>query len=486
NSEQWRRETAYGFMGFKTSYAALARQIRKSADAFRTLGVAKGDRVLLCLPNVPQAIQALYGLNLLGAVAVFAHPLSSEGELAYYIENSDAKAVVTLKMFADKFRTELPVITNWSKFLRSGKIPAELPAVSADDPAVILYSGGTTGYPKGIVLSNLSFNALALQTAEAAQCIQRGKCMLAVMPVFHGFGLGICVHTALVHGCQCALVPRFSVSTFANLMKKANYIAGVPTLYEALLSAKELKRADLSRLMGVFCGGDTLSPELKRRFDAFLKERGATVRLREGYGMTECVTASCLTPPNADDEKEGSIGLPYPDTYYKTLDSGEICLRGPTLMLEYLGNPALTAEALQRHADGHVWLHTGDLGRIDADGYIYFLGRLKRVIVTSGYNVYPPQIERVLNSYPGIKTSAVIGVPHPYKMQVPKAFIVPADGAEIDLAKLREHLEKNVAKYALPKEIVTLKAMPTTKIGKVSYSVLEEDYAEFLPQSPKN
>jgi len=480
NANGWMNKIAYSFMGFGISYRSLATRIHKAAAAFAQMGIGQGDCVLLCLPNVPQAIHALYGLNLLGAIAVFAHPLSSEGELEFYIKDSNAKAVVTLKMFEDKFHTELPVITKWGQFLRSGKRQAELPAVAANDPAVILYSGGTTGYPKGIVLSNLNFNALALQTAESSQCIECGGKMLAVMPVFHGFGLGICIHTALVHGCRSILVPRFTVSSYAKLMKKANYVAGVPTLYEALLSAKELKNADLSRLKGVFCGGDTLSPELKSRFDEFLKAHGATVRLREGYGMTESVTASCLTPPYAADEKVGSIGLPYPDMYYKILDSGEICMRGPTLMLGYLNNPELTAETMKLHDDGYVWLHTGDLGRVDEDGYVYFHGRIKRVIITSGYNVYPPQIERVLNSFPGIKTSAVIGVPHPYKMQVPKAFVVPQDGDKIDIGELREHLSKNVAKYAMPKEIVLLKSMPQTKVGKVNYPLLEGDYTEYL------
>jgi long-chain acyl-CoA synthetase len=473
--ERYPGGVAYTFMWQQVKYKRLADKIFKAAAAFEKRGITPGDRVLLCLPNVPQAVLSLYALNLLGAVAVFVHPLSSEGELDYFVKNSKAKLILTLDMFKDKFSTDIPIITKWNAFMRSGRqAVVPLSGNRADEPAVILYSGGTTGYPKGIVLSNLNFNALAAQTASAAGNLEPGLRMLAVMPIFHGFGLGICVHTALANGLRCDLVPRFSIKTFARKMRKANYIAGVPTLFEALLNAASLKNADLRRLKGVFCGGDTLPVSLKRRFDEFLTEHGAAVRLREGYGMTECVTASCLTPP--DTEREGSIGLPYPDMFYKTLAGGELCLRGPSVMLGYLDDPTATANALQIHPDGHLWLHTGDLGRVDEDGYVYFLGRLKRVIMSSGYSVYPSQIERVLNEHPLVKNSCVIAVPHPYKMQIPKAFVVLCDSsAEVNdvTDELFAHLRRNVAKYALPRELVFIDALPTTKLGKVDYSVLE-------------
>ncbi|MDR0819563.1 MAG: AMP-binding protein [Oscillospiraceae bacterium] len=474
-AERYPKLHAYSFLGFNTSYKRFAKQIRSSASALAAAGVVKGDRIMLCLPNVPLAMLAFYGANLLGAAVVFVHPLSSEGELEYYINDSKPKLIITMKMFRDKFKTEIPIITNLNK-LRGIKVTSDAEPIDAD-AAAIMYSGGTTGSPKGIILSNFNFNSLAVQASASADCLEPGGKMLAIMPIFHGYGLGIGVHTALAEGCCIVLVPRFTSKSCAKLIKRINYFSGVPTLFEALLHEKSLNRADLSHLRGVFCGADTLSVELKQKFDAFLAERGAPVRLREGYGMTESVTATCLTPREPERERSGSVGLPYADTRYKTLDSGELCVRGPTVMLSYLNNPEETAQTLQIHDDGYEWLHTGDIGKIDDEGYVYFLGRIKRVIMTSGYSVFPLQIELALNSHELVKQSCVIGVPHPYKMQVPKAFITLNNGIRADKlieAQLREHLEKNVAKYALPKEIVFLDSFPTTKLGKIDVKELEK------------
>ena len=255
-----------------------------------------------------------------------------------------------------------------------------------------------------------------------------GDSMLSIMPIFHGFGLGIGIHTMLVNGCKCILIPAFSAQTFGPLLKKnqPNFIAGVPTLYEALLRSNKIKKTDLSCLKGVFCGGDSLSIELKKKVDAFLKEHGAKVQIREGYGTTECVTASCLTPKNY--YREGSIGLPFPDTYYKIVKpntqeevpygtEGEICINGPTVMMGYVGNPKETAHVLQIHPDGLTWLHTGDLGFMDEDGFVYFRQRLKRMIVSSGYSIYPSQLENIIDAHEAVLMSTVIGVDDPYKIQ---------------------------------------------------------------------
>ena len=221
--------------------------------------------------------------------------------------------------------------------------------------------------------------------------------------------------------------------TYAALLKKhkPNFIAGVPTLFEALLRLDGLEKLDLSCLKGMFSGGDSLSVELKKRVDQFLKEHNATIEVREGYGTTECVTASCLTPYNMS--KEGSIGIPFPDTYYKIVkvgtedeapygEEGEICLSGPTVMLEYVGHPEETANTLRRHIDGLTWVHTGDLGVMDEDGFIYFRQRIKRMIITSGYNVYPSQLENILDANEFVHLSCVIAVSYThldvYKRQV--------------------------------------------------------------------
>ena len=247
----------------------------------------------------------------------------------------------------------------------------------------------------------------------------------------------------------------------------------------------------------MFSGGDSLSVELKRKVDKFLREHNAPIQVREGYGTTESVTACCLTPKDA--YREGSIGLPFPDTYMKIVkpdteeevpygEEGEICIHGPTVMVGYLNHPEETAKALRTHPDGAVWYHTGDLGVQDADGFIYFKQRLKRMIVSSGYNIYPSQLENVIDGHPAVSMSTVIGVPDPYKMQKVKAFIVLREGQEPTeevKASILEHCRKNIAKYAMPYEFEYRKELPKTLVGKVAFTVLEKEEAEKIKNQQK-
>ncbi len=526
---------AYEFMGKKTTYAEFLRRVDVTAKALLELGIGKGDRVTICMPNSPQGVDCFYALNRIGAVSNMIHPLSAPKEIAFYLNFSKSKAILTLDQFYPKIasilselenapmiliariRDELPPTLAVGYMLTSGrKIPklprsgytlwtdalamgrrrkAPLPPIEglAADGASILYSGGTTGTTKGILLSNLNFNALALQTIAASGFAPiDGLKMLSVMPLFHGFGLGIGIHTPLIAGATCILVPQFTVKTYAKLLvkKKPNLIPGVPTLFEALLRADDLDGADLSFLKGVFSGGDSLSIELKKKVDTFLHEHNAPIQIREGYGTTECVTASCLTP--ADYYRTGSIGIPFPDTYYKIVKpgtieevdpntDGEICISGPTVMLGYVENPEETANTLRRHDEGRVWLHTGDLGYMDDDGFVYFRQRIKRMIVTSGYNVYPSQLENIIDGHPKVLLSCVIGVKDPYKMQKVKAFVVPAPGVEPSEALKQELLaycREHIAHYAMPYDIEFRTELPKTLVGKVAYRVLEEEERE--------
>ncbi|MBQ8025308.1 MAG: AMP-binding protein, partial [Oscillospiraceae bacterium] len=291
--------------------------------------------------------------------------------------------------------------------------------------------------------------------------------MLSAMPLFHGFGLGVCIHSMLANAGRCILVPRFTAQSYAKLITryKCNFIAGVPTLYEALLRLPSMKNADLSCLKGVFSGGDSLSVELKKKFDKFLYDHKAVIQIREGYGTTECVTASCLTPPHM--AKEGSIGLPFPDTFYKIVkpgtdeevpygEEGEIVLAGPTVMKEYMDQPEETAQTLRRHDDGLTWLYTGDLGYMDEDGFVYFRGRSKRMIISSGYNIYPAQLENILDANELVHMSCVIGVPDSYNIQKVKAFVilkpeVPSTDETKD--QILAYFRKNIAKYAMTYDI---------------------------------
>ena len=518
---------AYEFMGKSATYSQLVQQIHRCAKALRAIGIRPGDKVTICMPNTPQAVMMFYAINRIGALANMIHPLSGEEEIVFYLNKSKSVAVLTLQQFYPKFaairdriniRTliltgigdALPLVKKVGYALTAGRklptVPADAKVLwwkdflakgdaykgdyickkKAEDPAVILYSGGTTGTTKGILLSNLNFNALGIQTYTAGDCITPGHAMLSIMPIFHGFGLGVCIHTILLCGCTCILVPQFTVRSYAGLLRKyrPNYIAGVPTLFEALLRIEDLKGVDLSCLEGVFSGGDSMSVELKKKVDAFLRAHGSSVQVREGYGMTESVTASCLTP--RDFYKEGSIGIPFPDNYYKIVmpsthdevpygQVGEICMSGPTVMMEYIDQPKETAQTLQLHEDGRVWLHSGDLGSMDEEGFIYFKQRLKRMIITSGYNVYPSQIENIIDAHPAVLMSTVIGVKDDYKMQRVKAFVVLREGMSATVEELREHCAKNMAKYAIPTEFEFRDSLPKTLVGKVAYTVLEKE-----------
>ena len=532
NAKLYPESIAFDFMGRSTTYKEMVANIEKCARSLRTIGVRENDRVTIAMPNCPQAIYVFYAVNMIGAVANMVHPLSSEKELEFYINESESVTVVTLDQFYHKFEAirENTCVVNiviarirdaLSRPLRVGymltegrkikKIPADAPVImwdefmrlgkscfwkyrvqrTGDDPAAILYSGGTTGTTKGILLTNLNFNALSAQIIATNPMFRPGDKMLSAMPLFHGFGLGVCIHSMLAQGGRCILVPRFTAESYSKLIVKyrCNFIAGVPTLYEALLRLPNMEKADLSCLKGVSSGGDPLSVELKKKFDKFLYDHKAVIQVREGYGTTETVTACCLTPTTK--AKEGSIGVPFPDTYIKIVkpgtdeelpygEEGEILLAGPTVMKEYIKHPEETAQTLRHHADGLTWVYTGDLGVMDEEGYIYFRGRSKRMIISSGYNIYPAQLENIFDANEYVQMSCVIGVPDPYRMHRPKVFVTLKPGVEPTEETRRaimDYAAKHIAKYAMPKELEFRESLPKTLVGKVAYRQLEEEEA---------
>lgn len=524
---------AIDYMCLRMSFGELHQEVLRCAAALKKLGAGRGDRITVCLPNIPQTVIIFYAILYIGAEANMVHPLSSGNEIEFYVNTSKSTILFMFDAFFGKLKgihcpslqktvfagaadllpfymrvgfrltqgrkikipQENSSVLSWNTFLgkyKSAALSDDFGAIGikCTDTAVILYSGGTTGIQKGILLSHLNFNALAEQTAaNGTESILPGDTMLAVLPMFHGFGLGVCIHTAILKGVTMILVPRFNADSFAELLrkKKPSFIAGVPTLYEALLRNDRLKGVDFSGVKGVFSGGDTLPSDVKLRFDAVLKEHGAKVTLREGFGLTECVTASALTP--ASEYRKGSVGIPYSDTFYKITvpgeteelppnTDGEICICGPTVMNGYLDNPEETAKVLRIHEDGRTWLHTGDLGCMDADGFIYFKSRLKRMVKCSGYSVYPSQVEEVINSHEAVSISCVIGIHDDYKMNHLKAFIVLKDGISVTQTvrdSIQQYCKENIARYAMPKEFVYRESLPLTKVGKVAYTVLEKE-----------
>lgn len=522
--------TAFNYFGKKSSFNEVLKHVDDCARALKSLGINKKDVVTICMPNTPEAIIMFYAVNKIGAISNIIHPLSAENEIKYALKLSKSKIILTIdlawekvKKVLDKTNIEysiiasvkdsMPSVMSLGYYVTSGKNVKEPiwseKVISFDDfmdleksykgeineklkgkdEAVILYSGGTTGTSKGIVLTNLNFNAIARQCYEGCLCLTPGMSVLSIMPIFHGFGLGVCFHTPLSFGVTAIILPQFSAKTFDKLLKKykPNILVGVPTLYEALLGNKNLKNTDLSFIKCAICGGDVLTTALKEKINKYFKEHNCDIGIREGYGLTECVAASCLTPYSQS--KKGSIGIPLPDMFYKIVKigteeevpygtDGEIVISGPSVMKGYLNNRKETKLVLRKHDDGKVWLHTGDLGSMDKNGFVYFKQRIKRMIVSSGYNLYPARIENVIEELPIVLKSCVVGVPHPYKIEVAKAFVVLKDGIEPNETirnQIYNHCVKNLAKYSLPYEIEFIKELPRTKVNKIDYRKLQEE-----------
>ncbi|MBR5046037.1 acyl--CoA ligase [Candidatus Saccharibacteria bacterium] len=532
SAEKWPDNVAYSYYGHKVTYKNFIRKIEKVARALKNYGVKEGDKVTICMPNTPEGITMVYAVNMVGAVCNMVHPLSSEKELEYYIRVTDSKYVLVFDAVFDKVyklrdiaqleriivvrpsdglgflkqrmykllhvkKVKLPTsdsrVVLWEDFIANsyfyqGNYHEER---SGADPAIIMYSGGTTGAPKPVLLSNLNINAESLCDATMIRQIVPGATVLSILPLFHCFGLGVCIHTPLCRGMGCILIPAFSHKQFADIIRKnePNFIVGVPTLFEALVNTK-LKNDDLKSVTAVICGGDALNQTLRDKVNNYLKAHGSNAKIRVGYGLTEGSGAVCLSPENAF--ADGIIGAPLPDTYFKIIkndtfkelptgEEGEICISGPLVMMGYLDNDAETAQAIRVHPDGKVWLHTGDLGRLGEDGLIYFAQRLKRIIISSGYNIYPTHLESVINSHEAVLTSTVIGIDHPYKGQVPKAFIVLKPGYRPGKRlerEIRELLERNVPIYALPTAYEFRDKLPQTLVGKVAFKKLEAEEKE--------
>ena len=520
---------AYRYLGKNVTYEKFIKQIDKAARSFKEMNVKKGDVVTFCMPNIPEVIIGFYALNKIGAIANMVHPLSSEQEIKEAVVSTKSKYIVMVDIFYDKVKNTLKgtqiknviyvspsnsmnlllkvgyklinigkykrfpkdrFYISWKKFIRKSNCCKEIikDKYGKDTPAVILHSGGTSGKPKNVVLQNRSFLMAVQQEKIFLKYLNVGDSVLAIMPNFHGFGLSVCMHSTMTIGFTSILVPQFDATKFDILFKKnrPSVVLGVPTLYEALIKNNNVKNLDLSFLKMAISGGDMLSKTLEDKVNNYFEEHGSPAKITQGYGMTEALAAVCIGI--ADINKSGSIGIPLPGNNIKIINPstrktnpynvvGEICINNKALMMGYLNNETETNQALQIHDDGHVWLHSGDLGYMDEDGFIFCKGRIKRMIITSGYNVYPSHIEEVIQSHPAVLQCTVVGVPHPYKQEVPKAFIVLKEGYLPIFVKneIKEHCKKNLAKYMVPKDFIFRKKLPKTKLGKVDFKKLQSD-----------
>jgi len=531
--EKYPDRIAYDFFDYTSTYKQFAEDIDICADALASLGLRKGDRITISMPTSPQGVICFYAANKLGVVASMIHPLSTPAEIAYYLNVSRSRIALTVDLLQQSFMNlpektplELLILTEIFDQLTKGQPMAEKPAstgvpairwwkdlmtaslpvapkadMHTDEMAVILYSGGTTGFPKGIMLSNYNFISEGLMVANwgGGTMMAEESSILAILPIFHGFGLGICCNAAFMGGGKSIMVPRFTPEIVADLIKKKrpNIIAGVPTLYDALTKNEVFQTADLSCLKTTSSGADSLPRSVKDRFEEIVKRQGGDVQLVEGYGLTEAVTGIMSTPMNG--YREGSVGIPFPDMLAKIVaietikevpvgEEGELCLSGPAVMLGYLDQPEETAEVIKIHEDGLKWLHTGDIFTMDQDGYFYFKLRLKRMIKSSGMNVYPVQVEAVLDKHPDVQAACVIGVPDEAQVERVKAFVVLKDKpkASPELAQeLISYCQKYLIKWSCPREVEFLDSLPLTKVGKIAYTELEKQEIEKLRKAGK-
>lgn len=524
---------AIDYFGKKITYKNFIKEIDKAARSFRCYGIRPGDVVTICMPNMPEGVISFYALNKIGAIANMIHPLSAEEEIKNYLNEADSVMLVAVDICYEKIERilsetkvykvilvsandsmpkalslgytltkglkirkpkSMEVYTYWKDFIKKSELyNYEYEVKSKKDiTSVILHSGGTTGIPKGIVLTNGNLNALALQVKIVFKDIIPGDKILAIMPIFHGFGLGVSVHSGFVLGAEVVLVPQFSAKTFDNLVKrnKPQVIVGVPTLFEALLNNKGFNGMDMSYVKHFVSGGDSLTEKQNDSINEFLRNHGCNIKVEQGYGMTESVAATALAFGKAN--KPCTIGIPFPGNYFKIVakgtqeevkfgEVGEICVCGPTVMQGYYNNEKETNLVLQIHKDGNIWLHTGDIGSMDEDGVITYVQRLKRMIISSGYNVYPQQIEQVIETHPEVLKCTVVAMPHKYKVQVAKAYIVLKEGISPSGSlkkEIKELCEKNLSKFSIPYDYEYRKSLPKTLIGKVDYKQLEREAIE--------
>jgi long-chain acyl-CoA synthetase len=509
------------FFGRRLSYP----QIKELSDCFavgiRSLGIRKGDRVVLLLPNSPQFLVAYYGLLKAGAVIVPLNPLSAERELEFYLRDSGAETVITIPLFLNKvvsLRGKTPlkhvvcsrladflpfplnliqgfrehrlirklgteILVDFKELLKQALRPDWHPEpVQPEEMAVLIYSGGTTGVAKSIMLSHFNLVSNAHQIIAWGHLTDE-QGVLAVLPLFHGFGMSVTMNAAVLAGGEIFLVPRFNAMQIAKAIHKykPSFFIGVPTMFVQLSNLPNIHRYDFSSLRGIFVGAAPLTHAIKEGFEASLKATGRTGgRMVEGYGLTEAVTA-IMANPYQGMHKVGSIGLPFPDVDVKivSLDDGhdlapgklgEIVLRSPTVMLGYYKNAEETQETIVDD-----WLYTGDIGYVDEDGYFYITDRKKDLIIVGGFNVFPREIDELIYQHSKVKEGISVGIPDPRKGERIKVYIVLKDGEKATPEEFIAYFKERLTPYKVPSEVEFRTQLPKSMIGKILRRALREE-----------
>ncbi|MGI6601049.1 MAG: long-chain-fatty-acid--CoA ligase [Dethiobacteria bacterium] len=492
---------ALSFMGHEITYAGLQSQVEELAAALEGLGVKKGDRVAIHLPNCPQFPIAFYAALSLGAIAVPCNPMYVARELTHQLNDSETETIITLTSFYKMIKELQPKTTlkniiavnleedsvkietddySFASLMKEyGGKQAQPVEVLPEDRAAFMYTGGATGVSKGAILQHRHLLANALQLKAWAPDLKNGEeIFLSVLPLYHSYGLTLALNLPVLTGNKMVLLPRFELRSVLQTIdrEKPTRFPGVPTMYVAINNAPDLHEYDLSSIKVCNSGAAPLPVKVQEEFE---KITGG--KLTEGYGLSE---ASPVTHSNPIYGKNvpGSIGLPIPDTEMKIVDietgdtelpigeSGELCVRGPQVMEGYLNMPEETAQSLR---DG--WLYTGDIAKVDEEGYTYIVDRKKDMVIAGGYNIFPRDIEEVLYTHPKIKEAAVAGISDPYRGETLKAYVVLKEGETLTEEEVIEFCKENLAAYKVPKLVEFRTELPKTMVGKILRRALREE-----------
>ncbi len=518
-AERFPERAALNFLGTTITYQQLRESILRCAAALQQLGVLPKERVLLFLPNCPQMVISFYAALRIGCIVVPTNPLYTEKELEYQINDSGAETLITLDLlFArvnsvkartplkkivvaaiqdylpplkkvlyplfGKPATELPAIKEsagvvlFHHLVRSAGTPAPVPDINPDDIAVLQYTGGTTGTSKGAMLSHRNIVCNNIQMRHWYYIVREGQeIFISVLPFFHSYGLAVAMNLPLSIGATLILMPRFIPKDILKAIEhhKVTFFPGIPAIYATLNAAKETRKYDISSVNYCISGSAPLPLSVLKNFEQVTQST-----IIEGYGLTEASPVTHCNPIQHR-RKIGSIGLPLPDTDCKIVDletgqelppgsEGELCISGPQVMQGYWHKPEETSQVLK-----NGWLHTGDIARMDEDGYFYIVERKKDMIISEGYNVYPLELDAFLMSHAKVSEAAVVGIPDELRGEKIIAYIVLKEGVTATQDEIIKYCRDNLAKYKIPRRIVFTEQLPKSLVGKVLRRVLREE-----------
>jgi long-chain acyl-CoA synthetase len=522
------KNVALEFFGKTMTYAELGDQVARAAEGLRALGVKRGDPVAIILPNCPQHIVAFYAVLRLGAIVVEHNPLYTPRELRHQFEDHGAKVAIawnkvvsTLQDFpADvavstivsvdvtqamptmtRAMLRLPIAkarearsnlttrvtgtVKWDSLTKAEPIAADAPRPAADDVAVIQYTSGTTGHPKGAMLSHLNLGVNAAQARAWVPAIERGTAVVyAVLPMFHAYGLTLCLTFAMSMGARLVLFPKFDPDLVLKAVRKhpPTFLPAVPPIYEKLMAAAKEKNVSLAGIQIAISGAMPLTAALVEPWEA---ETGGY--LVEGYGLSETAPV-LMANPVATTRRAGTVGLPLPNTEVRVVDpenptvdrpagdEGELIVRGPQVMSGYWKKPDETAAVFAADpAGGAPWFRTGDIVTIDPDGFVRIVDRIKELIITGGFNVSPSEVEEALRTHPDVDDAAVVGLPSQHSGEDVVAAVVLRAGAELDAEGIRSYLRESLTAYKVPRRVVAVDELPKSLIGKTLRRVVRDD-----------